>query len=284
MIFKNKKYLITGGSGFLGEILVGEILSRGGQIRILARDEGKLISLKEKHPKIEIYSGDISDPFEVHQACKDIDAIFHLAAYKHVGLAEQFPKECTKSNVIGTINILEESLKKKFDFVLSISTDKAAQVSGVYGASKMLMERIINQYENLNPDTRYRTVRYGNVLYSTGSVLCKWKDKIQKGEEIIVTEPEATRFFWTREEAIKLIFDCLENSNNSQPYVPHMKSMKIKDLLEAMKIKYLPAGQELKINYIGLQKGENLHEKILESGPSSNEVESFTIQEILQKI
>jgi UDP-N-acetylglucosamine 4,6-dehydratase len=284
MIEKNKKYLVTGGSGFLGEILVEKIINLGGEVRILARDEGKLINLKEKFPKIEIFSGDISDKFELHQACDGINAVFHLAAYKHVGLAEQFPRECTKSNVLGTINILEESLTKKFDFVLSISTDKAAQVSGVYGATKLLMERIIKQYEQLNPSTKYRVVRYGNVLYSTGSVLCKWREKLLHGEEIIVTDPEATRFFWTRDEAIDLIFDCLRNSKDSSPYVPTMKAMKIKDLLQAMSEKYLPSEKELKIKYIGLQRGENLHEKILEDGPFSSEVDFFTIEEIKQKI
>lgn len=284
MIQKNKKYLVTGGTGFLGELLVQKLVEQECLVRVMSRNEGKLINLKEKYPNIEIYAGDISDQFEVSQACKDISGIFHLAASKHVGLAETFTRECVKTNVNGSINILEESLKNKFDFVIAISTDKAAQVSGVYGASKLLMERLVHQYEKLNEHTKYRTVRYGNVLYSTGSVLCKWKEKLSNGEQILVTDENATRFFWTREEAVELIFDCLRNAKNSDPYVPSMKAMTIKNLLEAMKRKYLKKNSILDVKYIGLQPAENMHEKILEQGPASNEVEQFTIEEIMEKI
>jgi UDP-N-acetylglucosamine 4,6-dehydratase/UDP-glucose 4-epimerase len=283
-IIKGHRYLVTGGTGFLGEKLVQNILEKEGLVRVISRDEGKLISLKEKFPSIEIHTGDICDKFEVHQACKNINGIFHLAAFKHVGLAEKFSRECTKTNVIGTLNVLDESLENDFEFVIGISTDKAAQVKGVYGASKLLMESLFKQYELINSKTQYRVVRYGNVIYSTGSVLCKWKDLLSEGREVIVTDPEATRFFWTIDEAIKLIFDCLENAQDSSPYVPSMKSMSIKNLLEAMRIKYLPKDKELKVKVIGLQKGENMHEKILEFGPSSDEVETFSIDEILEKI
>ena len=251
----------------------------------MARDEGKLILLKQKFPNIEIYPGDISDPFEVMQACKEINGIFHLAASKHVGLAEIFTRECVKVNIVGSMNILEQSMKQQFDFIIGISTDKAAQVSGVYGGSKLIMEKLFLQFESLNPYTKYRVVRYGNVLYSTGSVLCKWKDLLQSGKEIIVTDLEATRFFWTVDEAVELIFQCMRESQNSQPFIPEMKSMKMADLLEAMIQKYyLLDRKQLKIKYIGLQKGENLHEKILENGPFSNEVQFFTIEEIKKKI
>jgi UDP-N-acetylglucosamine 4,6-dehydratase/UDP-glucose 4-epimerase len=206
-----------------------------------------------------------------------------LAASKHVGLAETFVRENVKSNTIGSLYILEESLKMDLDFVLAISTDKAAQVSGVYGATKLLMERLFSQYEKLNNKCLYRVVRYGNVLYSTGSVLCKWKDLIEQGKEVIVTEPDATRFFWNVEQAIDLIVDCMNNATDSTPYCPIMKSMSIKNLLQAMVEKY-SNGQEISIKVIGLQPGENMHEKVLEQGPYSNEVEQFTIEEIKQLI
>jgi FlaA1/EpsC-like NDP-sugar epimerase len=166
---------------------------------------------------------------------------------------------------------------------LGISTDKAAQVSGVYGASKLLMERLFTQFEKTYTDTRFRIVRYGNVLYSTGSVLCIWKDLIQQGKEVIVTEPTATRFFWTVGQAIDLIFDCFHNAKDSKPYCPDMKSMRIDDLLQAMVAKY-GDGKEIPIKSIGLQPGENLHEKVLEEGLASNEVEHFTVEEITELI
>jgi len=175
-------------------------------------------------------------------------------------------------------------LNEDLEFVIGISTDKGAQVSGVYGASKLLMERLFTQFERLNPSCDYRIVRYGNVLYSTGSVLCKWKDLIERDEELIVTEPKATRFFWTVEQALDLIYDCLENAKDSKPYVPSMKAMSIENLLDAMYEKYLPEGGEKKIKVIGLQPGENLHEKILEDGEDSSQADQYTVEEIIPLI
>tara|TARA_B100000902_G_scaffold227317_1_gene215846 strand:+ start:408 stop:1268 length:861 start_codon:yes stop_codon:yes gene_type:complete len=283
-IEKDKLYLITGGSGFLGFDLVERIVSRGGRVVTLSRDEGKLIELKQQYPNIEILTGDIADRFDVQQAMKGVDGVFHLAAFKHVGLAETQSRECTKSNVIGSLNVLEEAANNNVEFVVGISTDKAAQVAGVYGATKYVMEKLFEQFERNYPETKFRIVRYGNVLYSTGSVLCKWRDLLKEGKEVIVTEPEATRYFWTVEQAVDLIFDCMGNSVDSKPYVPDMKSMSVGDLLQAMSKKYLPSGEELKIKKIGIQPGENLHEKILEDGKYSNEVERFTIEEIIELI
>jgi len=281
---KDKLVLVTGGSGFLGVPLVGRLLSQGALVRVIARDEGKLIELKQKYPEIEILNGDISDWFEAKQAMNGVKGVFHLAASKHVGLAEITVRETIKANTLGSLNILEHSLNEDLEFVIGISTDKAAQLSGVYGASKLLMERLFTQFERLNPSCDYRIVRYGNVLYSTGSVLCKWKDLIERDEELIVTEPKATRFFWTVEQALDLIYDCLENAKDSKPYVPSMKAMSIENLLDAMYEKYLPEGGEKKIKVIGLQPGENLHEKILEDGEDSSQADQYTVEEIIPVI
>lgn len=281
---KDKLVLVTGGSGFLGVPLVGRLLSQGAIVRVIARDEGKLIELKQKYPEVEILNGDISDWFEAKQAMNGVKGVFHLAASKHVGLAEITVRETIKANTLGSLNILEHSLNEDLEFVIGISTDKAAQVSGVYGASKLLMERLFTQFERLNPSCDYRIVRYGNVLYSTGSVLCKWKDLIERDEELIVTEPKATRFFWTVEQALDLIYDCLDSAKDSKPYVPTMKAMSIENLLDAMYEKYLPEGGTKKIKTIGLQPGENLHEKILEDGLNSSEVEQYTVDEIIPLI
>lgn len=282
---KGKRVLVTGGTGFLGESLIDRLLGMDVQsIRLISRNEGKLISMKQRFPSIEIFPGDITSQFDMHQASIGIDCCFHLAAFKHVGMAEKFVAECTRSNVVGTFNVLDEALKNNFDFVIGISTDKAAQVSGVYGASKLLMEKLFSQYEQLTDRTKFRIVRYGNVLYSTGSVLCKWKDLLQEGKQVVVTDPEATRFFWSRDQAVDLIFQCLKEAESATPWIPEMKSMKIGDLLDAMAKKYLPNGAELSIKQIGLQPGENMHEKILENGPYSSDVPRFTIEEIMRVI
>ena len=268
-IESGKKYLITGGAGFLGGELIERILQQGGDVVTVSRNEGKLIELKSKYKdrNLDIHTG-----------------VFHLAAFKHVGLAETQGRECIKSNVIGSMNVLEEAVKNDVEFVIGISTDKAAQVTGTYGATKYLMERMFTQFEQDYPQTKFRIVRYGNVLYSTGSVLCIWKDKLQNGEEIIVTDPNATRYFLTLNQAVDLIFDCMENATNSEFHFPSMKSMSMGDLLDAMAEKYLPEGQELKVKTIGLQVGENLHEKISEDGLYSNAAEQFTKDEIKELI
>ena len=114
----------------------------------------------------------------------------------------------------------------------------------------------------LNPQTKYRIVRLGNVIYSTDSVLEKWRDKIQNNEEVIITEPKATRFFMTKERSVDMIFNCLEKSKDSTPYFEDMKSTSMGNLLQAMSNKYLQEGSELSVNEIGLQPNENLHERV----------------------
>tara|TARA_R100001509_G_C4884677_1_gene221610 strand:- start:6414 stop:7268 length:855 start_codon:yes stop_codon:yes gene_type:complete len=284
MLLKNKNVLVFGGTGFLGKELVAKLIYSGFEnITIFSRDEGKLIELYQEHKNIKILTGDIADKFEVYQAMKGMDYIFHLAAFKHVGLAETQSRECIKTNLIGSLNILECSVDLQPDLIITTSTDKAAQVNGVYGATKYLVEELFSQFEKVNHMTDYRVVRYGNVLYSTGSVLCKWKKLIQENKEVIITDPEATRFFWTVSEAVELLFECIWKSEDSSPYCPSMKSMAMGDLLEAMILKY-GNGKRPSVKTIGLQQGENKHEKILREGPSSDEVERFTVKEIMELI
>ena len=283
-IEQGKKYLVTGGSGFLGGELITRVVGEGGEVITVARNEGQLIKLKQRFPTVDIQTGDITNKYSVHRVMKGVTGVFHLAAFKHVGMAETQSVECTNSNVIGSKNVLECGVEHGVEFIIGISTDKAAQVAGVYGASKLLMEKMFKQYEVDYPNIKFRLVRYGNVLYSTGSVLCKWRDLLRDGKEVIVTEPSATRFFWTLDQAVDLIYDCMRDATDCEIHFPSMKSMSIENLLEAMAEKYLPDGKELQIKTIGLQPGENLHERILEKGPDSNEVDEFTIEEIKELI
>lgn len=276
------KYLVTGGSGFLGIELIKRLTDIGYKnIVSVSRNEGKSVQLKELFPHVEIILGDIKDPYICQKVCKDVRGIFHLAAFKHVGLAEkENVRECVHGNIHGTLNLLEETRKLNHEFIIGISSDKAAQIKGVYGATKFIMERLFSEYESLNTNTKYRTVRYGNVLYSTGSVLCKWKEKIQKGEPVMITNPDATRFFWTVDSAVDLIFDCLDNAKDATPFITPMKSIRMGDLLDAMMFKY----GEVPVNIIGMQIGENLHESISSDGIDSFHAERYTKEEILNLI
>lgn len=271
--------LITGGSGFLGEALIQRLYPK--KIRIVSRNEGQLIKIKQKFPKIEIITGDIADEWVAKLAMKECDEVYHLAAYKHVRMAEDNAYQCISSNVIGSLNILLESLNTKPKFVVGISTDKAAQVRGVYGATKLLMEALFKEAEKQNQDTKYRIVRYGNVLYSTGSVLCKWKDAIQNGKPVEITDYDSTRFYWTRDEAVQHIFDCLKKAKDATPYVPSMKAMKLGDLLMVMIEKYGKSTQE--IIQKELSNNDNKHETI-DGVTFSNQVPQYTIKQIMKLI
>lgn len=279
--------LITGGSGYLGNELVQRLYMRN-KIRVIARDEGKLLELQAKWPDIEIMTGDIADEYTARRACEGAESCFHLAAFKHVGQAQTQPYECYRSNVEGTANLLKHF---KGEYFLMTSTDKAARVSGVYGASKYISEHLIHQHALKQTRTKYRIVRYGNVLYSTGSVLVKWKRLIQAGEPVTITDPNATRYFWTVKQAVDLIFKCGEEAVDSSPYCPEMKSMSMCDLLDAMICKYINAPnddythiEKYPVNEIGLQPGENKHELIIEGGLSSEDAEKWTIEEIMELI
>lgn len=279
------KYLVTGGSGFLGNKLIARLFGQGHEVVTVSRNEGKLIELKQNFPSVEIITGDLADPHIARLAVKNVTGIFHLAGFKFVDLAERQPKQCIQSNISASMMLLQAIDNKPMDFIIATSTDKAGHVAGTYGATKLLMEKLFTEFQGRNPQTKYRIVRYGNVLYSTGSVLCKWKKLIQEGKPVTVTDPEATRFFWTIDQAVDLIFECLDRANSSEPYIPHMKSMSIGSLLHAMTMKYAPYREPLQpmMNVIGLQPGENLHET-MDGVTFSNDVPQYSIDEIMQLI
>ena len=281
MIIKDEKYLVTGGTGVVGYELCKRIIEMGGKVVVLSRTEEKLKNLQEKHNEIEILVSDILDKKVVRNALKDIRGVFHLTALAQ-GMQSGKPIESINTNILGSMNVLVESLN--VDFVIGISSDKVVQVSGNYGATKFLMERLFTEFEEINPETKYRVVRLGNVIYSVDSVLEKWKSRIENNEEVIITEPTATRFFMTKEQSVDAIFNCLEKSTDSTPYFEDIKSTSMGNLLEAMSNKYLPEGSKLSVKEIGLQPNENLHERLVENGPYTNEIEQYTIKELEEMI
>ena len=291
MIKKDKLYLITGGTGVVGQALCSRILYLGGKVRVFSRTSKKLIEMKKKYKDIEVMVGDVTDAREVANAYTNVQGVFHLASLAQ-SMQSGGARESIHTNLIGSMNVLSESLSNcvhmpylnggreyEVDFVLGVSSDKAVQVSGPYGATKFLMERLFDEYQEINKRIKYRVVRMGNVIYSIDSVLCKWKSLLEKGEEVIVTEPKATRFFLTKNQSVDLMLNGL-NSDSSKPYCDIPKSTSIGNLLQAMANKYLPRGKELKVKEIGLQPNENLHERIIDGGLMSNEMEQYTIKEL----
>ena len=282
MIKKDELYLITGGAGVVGQALCSRILYLGGKVRVFSRSANGLLDMKEKYKDIEIMVGDVTNNLEVSNAYKDVRGVFHLAALAQA-MQSGGASESIHINLIGSMTVLNESSNNEVDFVLGVSSDKAVQISGPYGATKFLMERLFDEYQEKNKGVKYRVVRMGNVIYSIDSVLYKWKSLLEKGEEVIVTEPKATRFFLTKNQSVDLILNGLE-TDSSKPYCDIPKSTSIGNLLQAMSNKYLPKGKELKVKKIGLQPNENLHERILDDGLMSNEMEQYTIEELERMI
>ena len=281
MITKDKKYLITGGTGVLGYSLCERIISMGGQVVVMSRSESKLKKLKEKYKEIEVVVGNICDRQLVRNIVKKVEGVFHLAAVAD-GMQAGKPIESVKTNVIGSLVVLEEA--SNVDFVLGISSDKVVQVSGSYGATKFLMEKLFNQFEEINPKVKYRVIRLGNVIYSVDSVLYRWKSLIENCKEVVVTDKRATRFFMTSDKAIDLVLNCLENAKDSKPYFETMKSTSIGNLLQAMINKYAPKDCKLPVKRIGLHSSENLHEKVFEGGPFTNEIEQYSVEELEEMV
>ncbi len=275
---------VTGATGFIAEKLVEHLVSKGVKVNAIARNEGKLVALRDKFPAIDIYPCPIEDVQLLKKATNQCDGIFHLAAFKDVVLSAENPLKTVQTNVFGTLNLLNISVENpNIKFVISTSTDKVSKVSSIYGATKLIAEGLFEDFEKINSaNCKYRIVRCGNIFHSTGSVLAKWKEAILNNRDITITDPNATRFFWSREEAVKLIFDCLENSTSTKPLIPNMKSAAIGELLDIMIEKYAN-GASINIKSIGLQKGENLHE-YGSHGHSSIDAERWTKKELYEII
>lgn len=276
-----KKVAITGATGFLANELVEHLLSKEYEINAIARNEGKLVALKKKYPSINIFPCPIEDKCLLKKALINCEGVFHLASFKDVVLAENNPTKTIQTNLLGTLNVLYLSNElENIKFVITTSTDKAVKVSGVYGASKMIVEKLFHEFDIINGNKcNYRLVRYGNIFYSTGSVLPKWKESLLNDKEIIITDPNATRYFLTANEAVNLIMECLNTRNTTDAFYPKMKSIEIGKLLNLMIKKY--AIKKPFIKEIGLRQGENMHEYINSELNSSN-AERWTEQELMK--
>lgn len=268
-----------GGSGFLGTALIGRLIEQGNtNIVAVGRNESALVLLREKYPCVEIQIGDIANKWTVKKAMKDADEIFLLSAVKHVSIADRDVMSCISTNIIGCMNVIMESLNTKPKVLMFVSTDKSSQPNGVYGCTKKIGERLMAEAERINPKTKYRTVKYGNVWASAGSIATKWKPKMEKGEEVTLTDPHASRFFFTVNEAVDLIFECLEKAKDSTPYTTKMKAVRMGIVLDAC----MEVWGKSPVKIIGLQSGENKVETI-DGITFSNEVEQFSKSEFIEK-
>jgi len=260
--------LVSGGCGSIGSVLIEKLLENHSpkQVRVLDNNEAGLFEAMRQYgdnKQVRFLLGDVRDKDRVAWAMKNVEIVFHAAALKHVALNEYSPFESVKTNVLGTQNMLEAALNNQVKTFVNISTDKAANPTSTMGASKLLAERLTvgaNYFKGSSP-TIFTSVRFGNVLNSSGSVLPIWLNQLKKGAPLTITDKNMVRYFMTIEQAVELIFKAAEMAQGGEIFILKMPALKITDLAEVVLEKFGRAKTELK--FIGKRPGEKLYEKIV---------------------
>ena len=266
-MFDGKTILITGGTGSLGRALTKKLLEQNAKtVRIFSRNENKQIEMESEfneEKRLRFFLGDVRDSERLFTALEDVDIVFHAAALKHVPKIEYNPFESIKTNVIGSQNVIDNSLKQNVQKVIAISTDKAVSPLNTYGATKLLMEKLFVSANNyLNREkyrTRFHAVRYGNVLGSSGSVIPKFIQQIKSNEKIRITDSAMTRFNITMDNALDLIINTAKIGKGSEIFIPKLKAYNIMDVKSAL----FDLLHETEYEEVGIRPGEKLHETLI---------------------
>jgi UDP-N-acetylglucosamine 4,6-dehydratase len=275
--------LITGGTGFLGRALVAELMARGtDRICVFSRDEAKQAAMKAQMPdpdmRLHWFIGTVRDRQRLTRAMHGVDVVIHAAALKRLEVGEYNPGEMVKTNVIGTMNVIEAAIDAGVHKVVAVSSDKACQPINAYGASKLMMEKLIlgAQSTRGRDGPIYSVCRYGNVANSTGSVIPTWLRAMENNSDLFITDLTATRFWMTVDQAVALVLDTAETSPGGTLHVPDLPAYRLEALLMAM----AKGRTWARTITTGLGKGEKLHERMLEDGPDSSQVRRMTINEL----
>ena len=293
-LFKNKKILITGGTGSIGQKTVQGILKYEPKVvRILDVDETKQFELQqeyEDHENARFLLGDIRDKERLSRAIEDIDIVFHTAALKHVLACEYNPFEAVKTNVMGTQNLVDICMDKEVEKMIFTSSDKAVNPTNVMGATKLLAERLVtsaNYYKGARK-TVFSSVRFGNVLGSRGSVIPLFKKLIEKRGPVTITDKEMTRFIMPMRDAINLLFKATELAQGGEIFVFKMNAIKILDLAEVMIEELAPeygySPDEIELKIIGNKPGEKLYEELMTEEEARRALESEDMFILLPEI
>ncbi|TYC08806.1 NAD-dependent epimerase/dehydratase family protein [Bizionia gelidisalsuginis] len=265
MKIKNKTLLITGGTGSFGNAVLNRFLETDhfSEIRIFSRDEKKQHDMRVRlnNPKVKFYIGDVRDYNSINTAMRGVDYVFQAAALKQVPSCEFFPIEATRTNVLGTENVLKAAIANTVKNVICLSTDKAAYPINAMGMSKALMEKVaVAASRNVaEEETTICLTRYGNVMASRGSVIPLFIEQIKAGKPITITDPEMTRYLMTLEDAVDLVLYAFENGKQGDLFVQKAPAATIADLAKAL-IELFDADNEIKI--IGTRHGEKLYETL----------------------
>lgn len=263
-MFENKIVLITGGTGSLGRALTEKLLKLDvAAIRIYSRHEWEQIQMERqlKDRRLRFLIGDVRDKDRLKRAVEGVDIVFHAAALKQIPSIEYNPFEAVKTNVYGSQNVIDICMDEEVEKVIAISSDKACSPLNTYGATKLLMEKLVvaaNFYKGKRK-TVFSCVRYGNVLGSKGSVIPVWKRQIKDGI-ITITDQSMTRFNIIMREALEFVLLATSIARGAEVFVPKLKAYIVEDLADAF---IEVCGQRVKKRVVGLRAGEKMHESLL---------------------
>jgi len=271
-MFNKKNILVTGGTGSFGKAFVLHILKnyKPSKLVILSRDELKQHEMKQdfankdKYKCLRFLLGDVRDKYRLKMAFKNMDYVVHAAAQKHVEYAEYNPQECIKTNIDGATNVIYACIENNVKKVVALSTDKAANPLNLYGATKLVSDKLFIAANNISgkDSTIFSVVRYGNVLNSRGSVIPYFKKLIDEGSDYLpLTHKDMSRFIISIKEGVNFVVDSLKDMRGGEIFVPKIPSIRILDLIKALK-------KNVKIKIIGLKPGEKLSEVLCPSDES----------------
>ncbi len=269
-----KIILLTGGTGSFGQKFTDTLLKEHNldRIRIYSRGEFLQYKMEKKFcdDRLRFFIGDVRDKDRLSRAMNDVDVVVHAAALKQVPACEYNPIEAVKTNIDGTKNIVETAIDNGVARVLGLSTDKAVHPVNLYGATKMVAEKLLIQgnYYSGKGKTKFSCVRYGNVVGSRGSVVPLFIEQRPTGT-ITITDERMTRFWLTLEQGVQFVINSIENMRGGEIFIPKIPSMKVTDLARAI-------APEAKIKTIGIRPGEKLHEVMLTEDESRHSREFKT--------
>ena len=259
---KDSIILITGGTGSFGTAFIKKYLNFGiREFRILSRDEKKQHDFRNEieDSKVKFYIGDVRDSNSVNNAMRGVNYVFHAAALKQVPSCEFFPIEATKTNVIGTSNVLNSAIENNVENLICLSTDKAAYPINAMGISKALMEKVAVANARDSKSTKICITRYGNVMASRGSVIPHFVNQIKACQPITITDPEMTRFLMSLDEAVELVLYAFENGQSGDLFIQKSPASTIRDLSLAI-CELFNSKSEIRI--IGKRHGEKMYETL----------------------
>jgi UDP-glucose 4-epimerase len=265
-MFKDKKLIITGGTGSFGNAVLNRFLHTNiSEIRIFSRDEKKQDDMRKRYnnSKLKFYIGDVRDQRSLTQAFRGVDYCFHAAALKQVPSCEFYPMEAVRTNVMGTENVLEAAIANGLKRVVCLSTDKAVYPINAMGISKAMMEKVmVAASRNLdNCDTVICGTRYGNVMASRGSVIPLFVEQVMADQAISITDPAMTRFMMTLNDAVDLVLYAFEHGMNGDIFVQKAPAATIEVLAKALL--QIIGKPDHEIRVIGTRHGEKLYEALL---------------------